>query len=224
MADLFQPLKSTGANPTGDTPGDQPQPQPGQTSRLAAKLAAKASGAKDRPAPIISAPGTKGGRRSIPEETAAYLASRGEVAVPAQTAGAVGIAPVQPAYVVTPEFIKDVSAKLLDGIDNWRQTQIGLRVKTLCGDDKLAKEFSNSAGAPPGCIKTISESMGELAKKYPAMLQWAPELAILGAASTWIAKDQATSKKLKELEKRLVDSGAIQPKPAPTATPKPATN
>ncbi len=191
----------------GATSGNSPQPAPGQVSRLASSLAAK-QGAKPRlsEAKVLPPrPGSKGGRLSVAEESAAFLQKNGLVAVPLDAASSAGVAPVQPiGYVVTPEFVGEVSEKLLQGVESWRVRQVALRVQTLCGDKSLAKEFADSASAPPGCIATVSKSMMEIARKYPAILQWAPELAGLAALGTWFAKDAQINRKLDELEGRMI--------------------
>jgi hypothetical protein len=122
-------------------------------------------------------------------------------------------------HVVTPEFVQEVTENLLKGVEAFRVRQVALRVKTLCGDAGLAKEFAESAAAPPGCIETVSKGMGEVARKYPTMLQWAPELAILGALGTWFAKDRATDSKVSELEERIKKQAAELARPKPPEKP-----
>lgn len=223
-------------NPSpGATSGNSPQPAPGQISRLAGQLASK-QGAKPRPSEakvLPPRPGSKGGRLSVAEESAAFLQKNGLVAVPLDAASSAGVAPVQPVgYVVTPEFVAEVSEKLLQGVESWRVRQVALRVQTLCGDKSLAKEFADSASAPPGCIATVSKSMMEIARKYPAILQWAPELAGLAALGTWFAKDAQINRKLDELEGRMTKQAerasaaprAVAPPPPPPPPIAPVDN
>jgi hypothetical protein len=116
-----------------------------------------------------------------------------------------GDAPPVPQHVVTPEFIGDITREWLRGVEAWRIRQVALKVKTLCGDAALAKEYGESVAAPPGCIDTTSKAMVEVARKYPAVLQWAPEFAVAGSLAMWIKKDRDTIQRLDDLEKRLVE-------------------
>jgi hypothetical protein len=125
--------------------------------------------------------------------------------VPVETGGNPGEPPPPPQHVVTPEFIGDITREWLKGVEAWRIRQVALKVKTLCGDQALAKEYGESVAAPPGCIDTTSKAMIEIAKKYPAMLQWAPEFAVAGSLAMWIKKDRDTITRLDDLEKRLVE-------------------
>lgn len=111
----------------------------------------------------------------------------------------------------------------MQGVEAWRVRQVALRVQTLCGDRSLAKEFADSAAAPPGCISTVSKSMMEISRKYPGVLQWAPELAALAALSTWFIKDRQIMSKLDELEARMTKQRE-QASAAPTAPPKATEN
>ena len=218
----MEPNKNPSA---GATPTSHLQPPPGQASRLAAQLAAKQGAKVSTPAAKVlpPRPGSKGGRLSVADESAAFLAKNGLVAVPAGAGADAGLAPVVPQYVVTPEFVGEVSEKLLQGVEAWRVRQVALRVQTLCGDKALAKEFADSAAAPPGCIATVSKSMMEIARKYPGILQWAPELAGLAALGTWALKDVQIMRKLDELEARMIKQmeRASAPPPARPGAPPP---
>lgn len=132
-----------------------------------------------------------------------------------------GLGVQPPTYVVTPEFVEDATKTLCKAIEKADVTSVTRRVQTLCGDSKLAKEYGDSAAAPPGCIDTLAGGMKELAKKYPGLLQWAPELTVAGAASAWLMCRSELNARLTDLERRLIDSGQIQPKPAKVATPPP---
>lgn len=152
---------------------------------------------------MVGRPPGKPGRMSVEEESAAYLRSRGMVAVPADSAANSLPAPVVPAYVVTPEFVGEFTKTLLAGVEDWRVRQRFLRAKTLCGDDKLAKEFADSSAAPPGCIAGCGRSMEEIARKYPGICQWAPEFSLLLLLGNWVQKDLSVEKKLNQLEARM---------------------
>lgn len=162
------------------------------------------------------------------EESAAFLQKNGLVAVPIGASADAGIAPVQPQYVVTPEFVTEVVEKGLKGIESWDVNQTTFRVQRLCGDRALAKEYGESAAAPPGCIETIAKSMGEVARKYPGILQWAPELAIVSGLGAWFLKRNQASAKLDELEarqrKQLEQASATRREtPPPIAATPPAS-
>lgn len=206
-----------GATTPGTTLGSPAAPPSGQTSKLAANLAAKATGKKSSPPPLLTRPGTTGGRRTVAEESAAHLQRAGLVAVPIGSADGAGLGPVQPPpYVVSPEFVKDFSVTLFKGIEEWRVSQRYLRVKIMAGEEKLAKEFADASKAPPGCIESMGRSVEELAKKYPGMLQWAPELALVLCLGNWVQKDLSIEKKLDALEARLKEQLAnAAPRPAP---------
>ena len=193
--------------PQGATPGNAPQPPPGSSSRLASNLAAKhgATGAAPSKVAAQGAPSSRGrGRIPIENEVSNYCEANGFRLVSINSTLDQGGFQADPVgHVVTPEFVQEVTENLLKGVEAFRVRQVALRVKTLCGDAGLAKEFAESAAAPPGCIETVSKGMGEVARKYPTMLQWAPELAILGALGTWFAKDRSTDSKVLELEERI---------------------
>ena len=196
-------METTPTNPSGAPPVSPQQPATGQVRGVAARVAGQTS-APGKPATVANGKVNKGGRRPFSEDLAKYLAETGQTLVPAQTAGAPGgVAPVQPAYVVTPEFVGDAVATLLKGVDAARKRSVFLRVKTIAGDDKLARELSDTAGAPPGCIDTIQRASVELAKKYPGILQWAPEVTIVGAVGMWVTKDLELNTRLDALEKRI---------------------
>lgn len=217
-------METPKVNPPVPTPSDKPQPSSGSTVGLAARVGAShgVGGTIAKPAASKPVAPGKGGRKSAEEEVSAYLASRGLQAVPVQTPGVAPVDPnsVSPVHVVTPEFVGDVTRELLKGIEAFRIRQVALKVKTLCGDQALAKEYAESSAAPPGCIDTTSKAMIEIAKKYPAMLQWAPEVTILATLGTWITKDVNNMKRLDELEKRLVDQ--FKARTASTTPAKPA--
>lgn len=214
-------METTPTNPSGAPPVSPQQPATGQVRGVAARVAGQTS-APGKPATVANGKVNKGGRRPFSEDLAKYLAETGQRLVPNQTAGDPGIvAPPQPAYVVTPEFVGDAVGTLLKGVDAGRKRAVFLRVKTIAGDDKLAKELSDTAGAPPGCIDTIQRGSVELAKKYPGMLQWAPEVTIAGAVGMWVTKDLELSNRLDALEKRIakqLNDEVGKPEPAP---PKP---
>ena len=201
---MATPPKSTGKSPSGTVGPDSPQPAPGQASKLAASLAAKAKGKTVQPPPLIQRPGTKGGRLTVAEESAAHLARSGLVAVPAEQAGAIGGDPVQPpAYVVTPEFVGEVTDKLLKGIESWDVQRMTHRAHLLCGEKKLAEQFGESFAAPPGRIDTIAKSMMEISRKSPGLPQWAPEFAAAGAAGAWVLKRADGEKAMLAMEARV---------------------
>jgi hypothetical protein len=219
------------ANPTPGSPpplptsppaasGNPNQPAPGSASRLAANLAAKHGAAA---AAVKLKPPTKGapGRATSEQEAARYLASRGLAAVPAgQAPPPALVAPETPQYVVTPEFVGEVSEKVCKSVEGYRVSSREHRVMKLCGDKGLSKDFGESSKAPPGCIETISKSMMEIARKYPTILQWTPEFAVLAAIGTWIAKDQDVNNRLTKLEQMVKDQLAGKAAPAPVAAPK----
>jgi hypothetical protein len=207
------------SNPPGSAPGDPGQPAPGQVSRLATGLAQKhGSTAKAAKQPLPPSPrvGTKGGRLTAQQETERYLAQNNLRAVPADQApvGAM-VAPAPPEYVVTPEFVGEVSEKLLKGVQDWRVSNREHRVFRLVGDKKLSEEFGESSKAPPGCIDTVSKSMMEIARKYPGILQWTPEIAAVAALGTWFAKDADVEKRLAKLEAMVREKHAPKPDAKP---------
>lgn len=220
---MAMPPKPPGAGTPGTAGGDSPQPAPGQASKLAASLAAKAKGKTVQPPPLIQRPGTKGGRLTVAEESAAHLARSGLVAVPAEQAGNLGSDPVQPpAYVVTPEFVGEVTDKLLKGIESWDVQRMTHRAHLLCGEKKLAEQFGESFAAPPGCIDTIAKSMMEISRKYPGLLQWAPEFAAAGAAGAWLLKRADGEKALLAMEARIrkqLEAASATARPGPTGAP-----
>lgn len=194
-------------NPPGVDQAGAGKPPPGQVSGVARALAAKHGAPATGPAPRLAGlpprpngPGTKGGRRPFQEELSEYLASTGQAIGAAPAMADTGLAPQPAPYLVTPEFIGEVTKTLAQGIEAFRVRQVALKVRTLSGDGGLAKELGESASAPPGCIDTMEKAAGELARKYPAILQWGPEGAMLGCMAAWFAKDRATMKKLAELE------------------------
>jgi len=201
-------METPKVNPPGAAPGNTSQPASGQVSGLAAKVASQhGSGPVGVPKlptkPVAS--GSKGGRLSAEAEVSRYCQQNGLRLVPVETGGNPGEPPPPPQHVVTPEFIGDITREWLKGVEAWRIRQVALKVKTLCGDQALAKEYGESVAAPPGCIDTTSKAMIEIAKKYPAMLQWAPEFAVAGSLAMWIKKDRDTITRLDDLEKRLVE-------------------
>jgi hypothetical protein len=210
--------KPAGAVPAGAPAPDQGTPPAGQAGKLASALGQKHGGKSGpKPPPLIASPGTKGGRKPIEQESAAFLQSRGLRAVPInQSVPEAGLAVEPVGYVVTPEFVGEVSKSLLKGVEDFRVRQRFLRVKTLCGDAALAKEFADTSAAPPGCLDTISKSMIELARKYPGMLQWAPELTIVSCLGMWITKDLAVEHRLDELEEKMKRQLQQQTKTATT--------
>lgn len=190
--------------PAATPSADQSQPAPGLASKLAAKLAGKAKGTEQPAADAIpSRAGTKGGRLSVADESAEFLRKNGLVAVPADSAGSAGLAPAQPVYVVTPEFVGEVTEKVLKAIESWDVSSATHEARALVGNEALAKEYGQSCAAPAGCIQTISESMKEVARKYPNIVQWAPELAILGAGGAWIAKRTESRNALKKIRHEM---------------------
>jgi len=222
----FPQPKPPGDNPSGNAPGNPVQPAPGQASKLAAKLAGKA-GVKSAatPPPLIPRPGSKGGRLSVAEESAAYLAKSGLVAVPVASAGNPGDANLQPVpHVVTPEFVGEMTANILKGIESFDVQRMTQRARVLCGDATLAKEFGQSFAAPAGCIDTIAKSMMEVARKYPGILQWTPELAIAGAGSAWFFKRNEGAKSMGDMEARINKQlEKMSATPVRTATPSAPT-
>lgn len=204
------------ADPTQNAPGSAAtnpgQPASGQTRGLAARVgaangSAKPSAGPANPAATPVANRPKGGRRTFEEDLAIYLAKTGQTVVPNQTAG--GVAPAQvvpPPHLVSPEFVGEVTVTLLKGVEAYRVRSVALRVKTLCGDMALAKEYAESSAAPPGCIDTIGKGMVEIAKKYPAMLQWMPELTVASALGMWAKKDLENMQRLDAFEKRILET------------------
>jgi len=153
----------------------------------------------------------------VAEEAAAYLAANGLQALPVQAADDTGFAPQPAPYLVTPEFIGEVTKTLAEGIEAFRVRQIALKVRTLSGDKDLARELGESAAAPPGCIATMEKAAQELARKYPAILAWGPEGAMIGCAVAWWAKDRSMMKKLAELEDIVKESAKANATAASTS-------
>lgn len=213
-------------NSSATAPAGEVKSPPGQISRVAGALAAKhgssATGPSARPVglpPRTNGPGSKGGRRDFQTELSDYLAQHGAQVVPMQTAGDPAFAPQPAPYLVTPEFIGEVVKTLATGIESYDVANTTRRVKVLCGDANLAKEIGESFSAPPGCIDTLEKAFTELARKYPAILQWGPEGAALGCLAAWFAKRSSGNKKLQELE-ALVKEQAQARATAASVSPK----
>jgi len=182
-----------------------------QAEQLAANLAAKhgaGPSSKPPPPPPKPLPGpAKGGRRTVQEEAADYLRKNGLVAVPAQTApGQTDLAPAQPSYVVTPEFVKDCSSTLLKGIESWRVRQVYITAVTISRDKDLSKQLAEEAGAPPGCIDVMAVSLAELSQKYNLLSTWTPELLFCVAMGSWIVKEASLQKKLNALAAQIEEA------------------
>lgn len=225
----MDPTTSNSAGTAGHAPS---QPAGGQTRGLAAKVAASHGSPAPNAGAVKPAPGkspmvNKGGRRPFSEDLAKYLAETGQTVVPVQAGG--DFVPgqvVPPPHVVSPEFVGEVTVTLLKGVESYRVRSVALRVKTLCGDVSLAKEYAESSAAPPGCIDTIGKGMVEIAKKYPAMLQWMPELTVASALGMWAKKDLDNMERLDAMEKRILDQmkrATVSKVETKTATDNPPT-
>lgn len=204
-------------------PSHPSQPPSGPPRGIAAKVAGQSRPPKAAPRKV--APVNKGGRGTREQEVSAYLSKHGLRAVPiASDDDSPGDAP-QPVYLVTPEFVGEVTKTFFQGVEAWRVRNVALRVKTLCGDANLAKEFAESSAAPPGTIPTVAKSMMEISRKHPALLQWAPEVTLAGCLGTWILKDLENMKRLDALEarirKQLSAAASPQPNAATEAPPDP---
>lgn len=140
------------------------------------------------------------------EEVAEYLRKNNLQAVPAQTAPYPGVSEGQPAYVVTPEFVKECSATLLKGIEAWRVRQVYLKAVTISQDKDLSRQLAEQAGAPPGTIDVMSVALAELSQKYAWLASWTPEALLVVAGGTWLAKEVNLSKKLAELEQQVYEA------------------
>lgn len=201
----------------GSAAGFGSAPLPG-AEQLAAQLAAK-HGSGPAPAAKPGAAVNKGGRRTVAEEAAAFLERNGLVAVPADQAGGdaqpAGIPSPGPQYVVTPEFVRECTETLLEGIKEFRIRNVYLRVQAITKDDALAKELAGQACPPPGTIKVMAVAAAEISQKYNMMAAWSPELLLGVAALVWIKGDLSLNKRLLEIERAAKASGVNhEPKPA----------
>jgi hypothetical protein len=221
-------METTKVNPPGNPSRNPSQSPGGSVGGLAAKVAGAhgvGPSAPAKPIPGKTTPGNKGGRLSAEQEVAKYCAENNLRLVPNETGGNPADIPATPPHLVTPEFIGEITREWLKGFESYRIRSVALKVKTLCGDATLAKEYAESVAAPPGCIDTTSKAMMEIAKKYPAMLQWAPEFAVVGSLAMWMKKDRETMARLDDLEKRLVEQfkAKTPAKPAEVAPTVPSS-
>lgn len=172
--------------------------------RLATDLAAKhASGGN--PTPLIAPDGRgktspKGGRRTVEAEARDWLARNNLQAVPlGSPMGTAPDAPLSPAYVVDPQFVKTAAETLLKGVSNWEQRKVYRAVFKRSEDANLAKEFASEAGAPPGCIDVLSFSLGELTQKYPWLGSMTPEGLCVAGVLVWVTSSVSLHSKLDKL-------------------------
>ena len=105
-------------------------------------------------------------------------------AVPGDTPPQTGLPP-ETGYVVEPEFVREMAAMALKGIEAYRQRACNLRALAIGADKDLARELAEGNGTPPGAIEVISRSLAEISQKYGWLSQWTPEVAIVIAVGTW---------------------------------------
>lgn len=208
-------------NPPASPAGAPSKPPGGATNGLAARVGAAHGASKPAPPPQPAAPGLsarpKGGRRPFAEDLAEYLRSTGQTLVPVQATTGAPVGPVQPVgHVVSPEFIGDFVETVLTVWGEHRVQSTTRRVKMLCGDDKLAREYGETAGVSKALIESTSKGSVEVAKKYPSFLQWAPEVTVAAGLGLILKNDLETQKRLDVLEKRVIE--ARKPKPSAPAT------
>lgn len=141
------------------------------------------------------------------EEAQEFLRKNGLVAVPANATPGVVAPPVQPAYVVSPEFVKNCFKTLADGLADWRIRKATLLSLKISGGDKvLAKEVGEDFAPPEGCVDVMADALEEICRKYSLLNQWSPEVIFCVAASVWFLKDQTGMKKLEAMHKERIDA------------------
>lgn len=130
--------------------------------------------------------------------------------------------PVQPPYVVSPEFVKNCFKTLAEGLADWRIRKATLLSLKISGGDKLlAKEVGEDFAPPEGCVDVMSSALEEICRKYELLNQWSPEVIFCVAGAVWFLKDQSGMKKLEAMHKERLDAEkartVVKPPPPPAA-------
>lgn len=196
------PPEATPQGPTSPAKGD-----PG-LRELAGKVAsAHAPGPAGIPKPGAP-PGKKrprGGRGTDEEIVARFMASRNLRAVPLEQAGG-DPGGYQARAVVTPQFVEEISEKLLKGLESWMQRRT-YRLAVRIGADKvLAREIATDDGAPPGMIPVMAASLAECSQKYPWLAEWTPEGALVACSLTWASAHLATTSRLRAIAAEMKEA------------------